>query len=408
MRRVAVTGMGAVTALGPDAASLDHGLRQGVSGIRELTLFDPSGYRSHLAAQAPDPEGFPPGFQDLSRAARPDRFGLQATREAVRQAGLEAHDLGAAACIFGTGSGGAMETEIYLRRLLGEGEAAADPVLLVAHQPASVTDLVCRAFGIHGPRLTIMTACSSSATAIGYAGDLIRLGRVSCAVAGGAEGLCRLTYSGFNALRALSPEPCRPFDVARKGISLGEGAAVLVLEEAERARARGATIFGYLAGWGITADAHHMTAPHPEGDGAARAMQAALTDAGLSPEAIDYINAHGTGTTQNDVAEAAAIRRVFGAQAMRVPVSSTKSMLGHTLGAAGAVEAVVSLLGLRGGYLPPTVHLETPDPAFGLDLIGPSARMVQAEAVLSSSFAFGGNNTVLVFQRADKTVPAVS
>jgi 3-oxoacyl-[acyl-carrier-protein] synthase II len=397
VRRVAVTGIGAVTALGPDALSLDRGLRQGSCGIRELTLFDPSGYRSHLAAQAPDPEG----FEEMSRASRPDRFGLQATLEAVRQAGLEAHELAAAACIFGTGSGGAIETESYLRHLLAQdgGEAAADPALLISHQPASVTDLVCRAFGIHGPRLTIMTACSSSATAIGYAGDLIRLGRVSCAVAGGAEGLCRLTYSGFNALRALSPEPCRPFDVARKGISLGEGAAVLVLEEAERARARGATILGYLGGWGITADAHHMTAPHPEGDGAARAMQSALADARLPPEAIDYINAHGTGTPQNDAAETAAIRRVFGAQATRIPVSSTKSMVGHTLGAAGAVEAVTSLLCLRGGYLPPTVHLETRDPTLDLDFIGPSARMLQAEVVLSSSFAFGGNNTVLVFQR---------
>ncbi|HEX2569831.1 MAG TPA: beta-ketoacyl-[acyl-carrier-protein] synthase family protein [Polyangia bacterium] len=398
MRRVAVTGVGAVTALGPDAASLDRGLRQGHSGIRELTLFDPSGYRSRLAAQAPDPAALQ-SFDDLSGASRPDRFGLQATLEAVRQAGLEPQELRRAACVFGTGSGGAIETEVYLRRFLGEGEDAADPALLVPHQPASVTDLVCRAFGIHGPRLTIMTACSSSATAIGYAGDLIRLGRADYAVAGGAEGLCRLTYSGFNALRALSPEPCRPFDVARKGISLGEGAAILVLEEAERARARGATILGYLVGFGITADAHHMTAPHPEGDGAARAMLAALADAGLSPEDIDYINAHGTGTPQNDAAETAAIRRVFGARTTRVPVSSTKSMVGHTLGAAGAVEAVVSLLSLRGGYLPPTAHLETPDPALDLDFIGPIPRTAQAETVLSSSFAFGGNNTVLVFQR---------
>jgi 3-oxoacyl-[acyl-carrier-protein] synthase II len=270
----------------------------------------------------------------------------------------------------------------------------------VPHQPASVTDLVARRLGIVGPRTTIMTACSSSATAIGRAADLVRLGRVAVALAGGAEGLCRLTYAGFNALRAVSPEPCRPFDAERKGLSLGEGAAVLVLEEEMHARARGAEVLGFLAGWGMTADAHHMTAPHPEGDGAARAMLAALADAELAPEAIDYVNAHGTATPHNDAAEVLALRRVFGERAARLPVSSTKSMVGHTLGAAGAVEAVASLCALRGGYVPPTMGLERPDPAFGaLDFVPGAAREARVGAVLSSSFAFGGNNTVLVFTR---------
>src|SRR6185369_10898013 len=240
--------------------------------------------------------------------------------------------------------------------------------------------------------------CSSSATAIGYAADRVRLGHVDVALAGGAEGLTRLTYAGFGCLRATAPgdEPCRPFDADRKGLTLGEGAAVLVLEEYERARARGATIYAVVAGWGITADAHHMTAPHPEGDGAARAMQMALDDAKLSPEAIGYVNAHGTGTPHNDAAETLAVKRILGT---RAPVSSIKSMVGHTLGAAGAIEAVASVLSLARGFLPPTVHLRTPDPAFGLDYIPNAARDVAVEALLSNSFAFGGNNTVLAFSR---------
>jgi 3-oxoacyl-[acyl-carrier-protein] synthase II len=395
VRRVAVTGLGVVSALGPDVASFEAGLRAGRSGIGPLTLFDPTGFRATLAAQAPEPAP-PVDPERLAHASRPDRFGLQAAFEAVRQAGLDARALADAALVFGTGTGGLTSTEELVRA--GDGP----PSLLIPHQPASVTDLVARYLGIHGPRTTIMTACSSSATAIGYAGDRIRLGHADVALAGGAEGLTRLTYAGFGCLRATAPgdEPCRPFDAERKGLTLGEGAAVLVLEELERARARGANILAILAGWGITADAHHMTAPHPEGDGAARAMTMALADAQLAPDAVGYINAHGTGTPHNDAAETLAIKRVFGARAPSLPVSSIKSMVGHTLGAAGAIEAVASVLALVGGFLPPTVHLRTPDPAFGLDFIPGAARDVRVDALLSSSFAFGGNNTVLAFRRA--------
>ncbi|HWE30719.1 MAG TPA: beta-ketoacyl-[acyl-carrier-protein] synthase family protein, partial [Polyangia bacterium] len=300
-----------------------------------------------------------------------------------------------AALVFGTGTGGLRSTEEYVKA--GGGPSS----LLVAHQPASVTDLVARHLGVHGPRTTIMTACSSSATAIGYAADRIRLGHVDVALAGGAEGLTRLTYAGFGCLRATAPgdEPCRPFDAERKGLTLGEGAAVLVLEDHERARARGATIYAVVAGWGITADAHHMTAPHPEGDGAARAMHMALDDARLPADVIGYVNAHGTGTPHNDAAETLAIKRVFGARAPSVPVSSIKSMVGHTLGAAGAIEAAASVLSLARGFVPPTVNLRTPDPAFGLDYVPGAARELEVEAILSNSFAFGGNNTVLAFRR---------
>jgi 3-oxoacyl-[acyl-carrier-protein] synthase II len=247
-----------------------------------------------------------------------------------------------------------------------------------------------------------MTACSSSATAIGYAGDRIRLGHVDVALAGGAEGLCRLTFLGFNALRATSPEPCRPFDRDRKGLNLGEGAAILVLESLEHAQARGARIYALLGGYGITADAHHMTAPHPEGDGAARAMEAALADAGLRPDQVGYVNAHGTATPHNDAAESKAIHRVFGAHAPSLCVSSIKSMVGHTLGAAEAIEAVASCLTIHERFVPPTVNLETPDPSFGLDFVPKEARSIEVQALLSNSFAFGGNNTTLAFMRAPR------
>jgi 3-oxoacyl-[acyl-carrier-protein] synthase II len=394
---VAVTGLGVVSALGPDTATFEAGLRAGRSGIAPLTLFDTTGFRAKLAAQAPDPTT--PANLDrperLQTASRPDRFGLQAAFEAIADAGLHAHSLRGAALVFGTGTGGLPSTEEYVKA------GGGPPELLVPHQPASVTDLVARHLGVHGPRTTIMTACSSSATAIGYAADRIRLGHVDVALAGGAEGLTRLTYAGFGCLRATAPgdEPCRPFDVDRKGLTLGEGAAVLVLEELEHARARGAEVLAIVAGWGITADAHHMTAPHPEGEGAARAMTMALEDAGVAAEAIGYVNAHGTGTPQNDAAETRALKSVLGARAESVPVSSIKSMVGHTLGAAGAIEAAAAVLSLQHGFLPPTVHLRNPDPAFGLDFIPGAAREAQVAAVMSNSFAFGGNNTVLVLTR---------
>lgn len=395
MRRpVAVTGIGVVSALGLDLSSFTAGLRAGRSGIGPLTLFDTTGFRAKLAAQAPHPTP-PVDAAQLRTASRPDRFGLQAALAAVAHAGLTPAERREAAVIFGTGTGGLTTTEHYLQQ-------GGDAALLVPHQPASVTDLVARQLGAFGPRTTIMTACSSSATAIGYAADRIRLGHVDVALAGGAEGLTRLTYAGFGCLRATAPgdEPCRPFDAARKGLTLGEGAAVLVLEALERARARGATVLALLAGWGITADAHHMTAPHPEGEGAARAMRQALTDAELAVEQVGYVNAHGTGTPHNDAAETRALVAVLGKRASAVPVSSIKSMVGHTLGAAGAIEAAATVLALHHGFLPPTVHLRTPDPALALDYIPGVARTMAVEAALSNSFAFGGNNTVLAFRAA--------
>ncbi len=404
-KRVAITGLGAVTGLGLNGAAFDAALRNGKSGIGTIARFDTDGMRTPLGAQV-DGETLDAQLGKTSpellrpTVSRPDRFGIAAARQAAAQAGLSADDLRAAAVVFGTGTGGARETE----RFISDGKSGASPPawLLVPHQPASVTDLVARDLGIEGPRNTIMTACSSSATAIGHAADLVRLGRVTIALGGGAEGLCRLTCAGFSALRATSPEWCRPFDAERKGLNLGEGAAVLVLEEWQHAVDRGATILGELVGWGTSADAHHMTAPHPEGDGAARAMQAGLRDARLVADAVDYVNAHGTATPHNDAAETLALKTVLGARAPSVPISSIKSMVGHTLGAAGAIEAVASVLSLVGGFVPPTVNLHTPDPAFGLDYVPGEARPATLKVIVSNSFAFGGNNTSLVFRRTPR------
>jgi 3-oxoacyl-[acyl-carrier-protein] synthase II len=398
-RRVAVTGLGVVTALGPDLSSFRDNLFAGRTGIRPVSLFSTEGVRTHLGAEV-GPVRLPPDLDPalIANVSRADRFGLAAAFEAVRDSRLAAAELARAALLFGTGAGGAQNTEDFIV----ERRAGKSPPVsaLVPHQSSSVTDLVGRALGVHGPRSTIMTACSSSATAIGYAADRVRLGHVDVAIAGGAEGLCRLTYLGFNALRAASAELCRPFDRDRKGLNLGEGAAVLILEDYEHARARGAKIYALVAGYGITADAYHMTAPHPEGEGAARAMSAALADAGLSPEQVGHINAHGTATPHNDAAESRAIRTVFGAHAGALCVSSIKSMVGHTLGAAGAIEAVASCLTLADSRVPPTVNLENPDPVFELDFVRDESRALELEALISNSFAFGGNNTALAFVRA--------
>lgn len=401
MNEVLVTGLGVVSALGPDAAAFAAGLRRGNSGIGKLTLFDTSGCRSELGAQAQEPT-FAPSCVLPGPTSRPDRFGLAAALEAVQHAGLLPEDLRHSAVLFGTGCGGATETGNYLRDLLaGESPAARN---LVVHQPASVTDLVARMLGAAGPRSTVMTACSSSAIAISQARDLILLGQTDIAICGGAEGLCQLTTAGFSALRASSAEPCRPFDKDRKGLNLGEGAAVLVLESSERARRRGAPRLARLIGAGLSCDAYHMTAPEPRGQGALLAMRAACADAGISAEAIGYINAHGTGTPHNDAAETTAVRSLLKDRCGRVPLSSIKSMVGHTLGAAGAIEAAASVLSLLQGFLPATVNLTTPDPAFGepadFDFIRGAARQCAVDIVMSSSFAFGGNNAVLIFARA--------
>jgi 3-oxoacyl-[acyl-carrier-protein] synthase II len=260
---------------------------------------------------------------------------------------------------------------------------------------------VSQALGIFGPRVTFSTACSSSALAVAQAAEAIRRGTAPVAIAIGTDALCRLTYAGFDALQALDPEPCRPFDRDRRGLSLGEGAGALVLEDLEHARARGARARALVLGHATTADAHHVTAPHPEGSGALAALRAALTAAAVAPEMVDYINAHGSGTRQNDAVEIGALRGVFGRRLQAIPVSSTKSQVGHCLGAAGAIEAVATVLALEEGLLPPTVNVRHPDPAWAdLDLVPAAGRRAALAVAVTSSHGFGGHNVTVVLERA--------
>jgi 3-oxoacyl-[acyl-carrier-protein] synthase II len=259
---------------------------------------------------------------------------------------------------------------------------------------------VSAALGALGPRLSPSTACSSGAIALAIAAHWIRAGAADVVIAGGADALARMTFTGFHALQALSPEPCKPFDLNRRGLSLGEGAGVLVLESEEHARRRGALALAEIAGAGMSCDASHPTAPHAEARGAVHALQGALASAGVAPDEIDYVNAHGTGTPQNDASETFALKRVLGEAAGRVAVSSTKSLIGHLLGAAGAVEAIVTVLAIRDGYAPPTLHLNDDDPECDLDYVPRRGRRLLIRSAISNSYGFGGNNCSLVLRRA--------
>ena len=400
-RRVVITGIGVVSALGNTTAAFWKGILQGRCGIERLTLFEVSGYRSQLGAQVRDLEAgrYLPA-KSLRRMSRCDQMGFVAAREALQDSGIswERMDRERFGIIVGGGAGGIGTAESFYEDYYRKGASFAHPLQVFPTPPNMVTDWICLEYGLRGPRSTVVTACSSSATSVGYAADLIRYGQADFMLAGGSDAMCQLTFAGFNSLRALDEGPCRPFDAQRKGISLGEGAALLVLEEAEHALARKARIYGEFAGYGISCDAHHMTAPDSKGEGAVRAMASALADAGLSPEAVDYVNAHGTGTQYNDLVETLAIKTVFGERAYHLPVSSTKSMVGHCLGAAGGIEAAATALAIHYQTAPPTIHYEHRDPQCDLDYVPNQSRRQKIKVALSNSFAFGGNNTALVIR----------
>jgi 3-oxoacyl-[acyl-carrier-protein] synthase II len=404
MTRIAITGIGSINALGVGVEAFAAGLREGRCGIGTLTRFAPEGYRTACAAEAPPPEvpaAIPP--RTAQRLSHTARLALVAAAEAWRSSGLG--DGRGCGVVLGTTTGGMAEgEESYRQERVGDGSPA--PLASWLETPIAVsTDAVAGLIGSRGPRVTVSTACSSGANALGIGADWIRDGRVTAALCGGAESLCRMTYSGFNVLQALDRVPCRPFDRARAGLSLGEGAALFVLEDWRTAERRGAHILGELLGYGVSADAHHLTQPRPDGAGAILAMQRALADAGVGAEAIDYVNAHGTGTPLNDAAETRAIKAVLGPRAYAVPVSSTKSQVGHCLAAAGAIEALAALLAVRGGFLPPTVTLREPDPECDLDYVPVHSRPATLRTVLSNSYGFGGNNTSVVLRGAE---PAAS
>ncbi len=401
--RIVVTGMGTVNAIASDCRSFSAALKQGVCGIGPVTRFDTSAFRTHRAAEVKDfrPRERLPVDIGLRRASRADAFALVAAVQALGQAGLYPvpdairDEMGV---VIGGGAGGLPEAEDFFQEHLS-GRRRSRFTRLASVACAAHANALATAFRLYGPKTTIMTACSSGATAIGLGRDLIRNGAARAMIVGGTEPLCRMTFASFNALQAVDPEPCRPFSGNRAGITLGEGAGVLVLESLASARARGAVVLGEVLGYGVTCDSHHMTAPDTGASGAVRAIRAALADAGLPPDAVDYINAHGTATPPNDLMETRAIKAVFGPRAWKIPVSSTKSMHGHTLGAAGALEAVVSILAMNEGFVPPTIHCDIPDPECDLDYVTTGARPAAPRVVLSNSFAFGGNNTAVVFGR---------
>jgi 3-oxoacyl-[acyl-carrier-protein] synthase II len=398
---VVVTGIGTVNPLATSASAFATALRDGGCAIGPVTVFDTTGYRSRIAAEVRDatpPASLPSPLR--RRVSRADVFALAAVAEALADSGLDGalprERIGLA---LGGTTGGMLLAEACLRdRIEGRsGRYRATP--LVGTPISTSADVVASVFALAGPRLTLSTACSSSANAIGIALDWLRLGRADLVVAGGTESLCATVFAGFNSLHALSLTPCRPFDRRRDGLSLGEGAAVLVLERAETAARRGARAHAEIRAYGTSADAHHLTAPHPEGLGAALAMRRALARAGLDPADVDYINAHGTGTPLNDAVESAAIASVFGAAPGRLAVSSTKAAVGHTLGAAGAIEALATVIALRDGFVPATVTLEEPDEAFPHDFVPRRSRPAELRWALSNSYGFGGNNTSLVIGR---------
>jgi len=400
-RRVVVTGIGTLNALARSAPALAAALRAGTGAIRPLTLFDTTGFRCRVGAQVDDvrpPDDLPAPLR--RRLSRSDVLALAAAAEAIGDSGLDLAACGSRAGVaLGGTTGGMLRTERCLRTRVRTPTRRYRPNALAGAPVATSADVVARVCGIAGPRLTVSTACSSSAMALGVALDWIRLDAGDVVVAGGTESLCETVFAGFNALHALSPEPCRPFDRHRSGLSLGEGAAVLVLEDAAHAARRGARVHAELVDYGASADAHHLTAPHPDAHGAVLAMRRALARAALAPRDVDYVNAHGTGTPLNDTSEIAALRAVFDERERPLAVSSTKAAVGHTLGAAGALEALVTVLAVRDGFLPPTIALEHPEDD-ALDFVPGTARVAPLRFALSNSYGFGGNNTSLVIRRA--------
>ena len=394
--------MGVVTAVGNDIPTFWQSLKQGYCGIRPLTIFDTSAYRSHNGGEVDlSPESHFP-LRDLRRLSRCDQFGIIAAREAMNASALDQaeRDREKFGIILGADSGGIFSVEKYFRAIYTHASKRPSPSLLLSFSLATATDHIAQEFDLRGPRTTTATVCSSSAAAIAFAYDAIAFGEAELMISGGSDSLCEVTYAGFNSLRAIDPEGCRPFDKNRQGLSLGEGAGILVLEELEHARARGARIWGEVLGYGISAEAHHLTAPEPSGTGIARCIRLALADAGIVPEAVDYINAHGTATPLNDVVETRGVKMAFGKRAYEIPISSIKAMIGHCLGSAGAIEAVATLLSLNEGIIPPTINYATPDPACDLDYTPHEARKKEMQMAISNSFAFGGNNVCLVFSKA--------
>jgi 3-oxoacyl-[acyl-carrier-protein] synthase II len=409
LRRVVVTGLGAVTPIGNDVAQYWEGLRSGRNGVAAITLFDASRHACRFAAEVKDFN--PAGWLEPKEAKRWDRFcqfGVVAAKQAVQAAGLSIDDTNRnrVGVSIGSGVGGLLMMETQAQVLNDRGPDRVSPFCVPMMIPNMATGLTAIALGARGPSSAVATACAAGSNAIGDAFRQIQLGLADVMVCGGAESaITPLGVAAFASAKALSfrnDDPStasRPFDLERNGFVIGEGAGMLVIESLDHALARGAIPLAEIVGYGTTCDAHHITSPSPGGVGGAEAMRLTLVDAGLQPEDVDYVNAHGTSTQANDSNETAAIKSALGDWARQIPVSSTKSMTGHLLGGSGGIEAVASVLAIGNNLVPPTINYHTPDPACDLDVVPNVARDHKVNVVLSNSFGFGGHNVCLAFRR---------
>jgi 3-oxoacyl-[acyl-carrier-protein] synthase II len=397
-KRVVITGIGLFCSVGKNVEEFSRSLQEGRTGIGPITLFDTSKYPCKIGAEIKDyrPEKF---FErkELRKISRTDQFALIASEEAVNASRIDSYPSEEVGVCLGAGAGGMFEAEVYHKEILLKGKSR--PSLLLPFIPSFTASRVAERFGFSGPKFTVTTACSSSATAIGYGADLIRSGKSKAVLCGGSDALSELTFGGFNSLKAMDPSPCKPFDRKRAGMSLGEGAGILILEDFDEAMKRGVRIYTEFLGYGIGGEAYHITAPEPTGMREAGIMREALEESEISPAEVDYINAHGTGTPLNDKVETLAIKNAFGERAYSIPISSIKSMTGHCLGSAGAIEAVASILSIVHQFIPPTLHHQEGDEDCDLDYMRGKSREMEVKAVLSNSFAFGGNCTTLVFAK---------
>ena len=409
LKRVVVTGLGAITPLGNTVTEYWQGLLQGRSGIGSITLFDASGLDCQIAGEV---KGFDPcDYINRKEAKRMDRFAqfaVCASQQAIADSGLEINELNATeiGVLIGSGVGGLKVMEDQQEVYLNRGPDRCSPFMIpmmIANMAAGLTAIH---LGAKGPNSCTVTACAAGSHAVGEAFRLIQRGDAKAMICGGTEAaVTPLSIAGFSAARALSTrnsEPTRasrPFDRDRDGFVMGEGAGILILEELEHALMRQAHIYAEIVGYGLTSDAYHMTAPMPEGKGAARAMELALKDAGLFPNQVSYINAHGTSTLANDLNETLAIKQALGQQAFQVAISSTKSMTGHLLGGSGGIEAVATVMAIATDAIPPTINIENPDSACDLDYVPHHSRTQRVDVALSNSFGFGGHNVTLVFKK---------
>lgn len=408
-RRVVITGVGVISPLGNDSATFWGSLLKGKSGISKITSFDVTDYPTQIAGEVKD--FVPEDYMDKKEVRRTDRFvqfALAAAKMAVRNSGLEVAEENAdqIGVYIGSGIGGLSTFEEQHRVMLEKGPRRVSPFFIPMLIGNMASGLISIELGAKGPTSSAITACATGTNAIGDAFRLIQYGHADAMVTGGAEAtVLPMAFAGFCSMKAMStrndePEKAsRPFDRERDGFVMGEGAGVLVLEELEHAKKRGATIIAEIIGYGMSADAHHITAPSPSGEGAARCMKLALKDADIQPKSVGYINAHGTSTGQGDIAETQAIKTIFGDHAYKLAVSSTKSMTGHLLGATGGIEAIATAFALRDQVLPPTINLENPDPECDLDYVPNKAREAHVDVALSNTFGFGGHNATIVLKR---------